>query len=61
MPLLSPVRAICPVHLILLDFITGILGDSYRVCDLTYLKNETVWARFGLLLKTKGYTDFKTL
>jgi len=30
-PLLSPIRATCPVHLILLDFITRkILGEEYR-------------------------------
>ena len=30
-PLLSPIRAICPAHLILLDFITRtILGEQYR-------------------------------
>ena len=61
-PLLSSVGAICPAHLILLDFIAGtILGEGYRVCDLTNLKKETVWHRFGPLLKTKGYTDFKML
>jgi len=57
-----PIRAICSAHLILLDFITRtLLGERYRVCDLTNLKNETVSARFGLLLKTKLYTDFKML
>ena len=34
---------LCPVHLILLDFITRtILSESYRVYDLMILSNETV-------------------
>ena len=41
-PLLSPIRATCPVHLILLDFITRIiLGEKYRslsssLCSFPY-------------------------
>jgi len=36
-PLLSPIRATCPVHLILLDFITRtILGEEYRKWDYIY-------------------------
>ena len=49
-PLLSPIRATCPAHPILLDFITRtILGEEYRsfgslLCSLTLtLLNWTIW------------------
>ena len=37
MPLLSPIRATCPAHLILLDFITRkILGEQYRTLSSSF-------------------------
>ena len=40
-PLLSPIRATCPVYLILLDFITGrILSEVYRSLSFTLCSSK---------------------
>jgi len=56
--LLSPIRAICPVHLILLDFISRtILGEDYRSLSsslCSFLHFPVTWSLLGpnILLNT---------
>jgi len=41
-PLLSPIHATCPAHLILLDFITRtILGEEYRSLSFSLIHTHT--------------------
>jgi hypothetical protein len=43
MPLLSPIGATRPAHLVLLDFITRILlGEEYRTAELQCLTGNTL-------------------
>ena len=45
-PLLSPIRATCPTHLVILDFITRvILGDQYSSLSSSFslTKNQASW------------------
>ena len=58
MPLLSPIRATCPAHLILLDFITRtILGEEYRslsssLCSLLHSLVTSSLLNPNILLST---------
>jgi hypothetical protein len=57
MPLLSPIRAICPTHLILLNFITrNIVGEEYRSLSslCSYLHSPFTSSHLGsnILLNT---------
>ena len=43
-PLLAPIHATCPIHLVFIDFITRtILGEEYRSLDADIFLNKIHW------------------
>ena len=60
-PLLSPIRATSPTHLILLDLITRILGEEYRSLSSHYVVFSIPLTEFNWKLKTSFREIYKKL
>ena len=55
-PVLSPVRATCPAHLILLDFITSVIWCGVQIMKLFFMQFSQVSCQYVLTSSSAPYS-----